>query len=43
MIWGCTVFLHEDKEVFREIIIAPSDYTGRTVDIVEKDYRATGM
>lgn len=35
------MFLHEDKQVFEEVVIATSEYLGRPVDIVEKDYYVT--
>ncbi len=35
------MFLHEDKEVFKEIITAASEHLGMTLDIVEKDYYVT--
>lgn len=35
------MFLHEDKEVFEEIITATSEYLSVPLDIVEKDYYVT--
>jgi len=35
------MFLHEDKQVFQEIVSATSEQLGRTIDIVEKDYYVT--
>ena len=35
------MFLHEDKQVFQEVISATSAFLGRTIDIVEKDYYVT--
>ena len=32
------MFLHEDRQAFEEIITATSEYLGRSIDIVEKDY-----
>ena len=32
------MFLHEDRQVFEEVISATSEYLGRSIDIVEKDY-----
>ena len=35
------MYLHEDKETFKEIIEQVSDDTGRTVIVIEKDYYVT--
>ena len=35
------MFLHEDRQVFEEVISATSEYLGRSIDIVEKDYYVT--
>ncbi len=35
------MFLHEDKNVFEEILSAASESLGQTLDIIEKDYYAT--
>ena len=35
------MFLHENKQAFEEIITATSEYLGRPLDIVEKDYYVT--
>lgn len=35
------MFLHEDKQVFEEVISAASEFLGRSIDIVEKDYYVT--
>ena len=35
------MYLHEDKEIFKNIIDQTSDAVGRTSDIVEKDYYVT--
>ena len=35
------MFLHEDRQVFNEIITATSEHLGRPLDIVEKDYYVT--
>ena len=32
------MYLHEDKETFKEIIEQVSDDTGRTAIVIEKDY-----
>lgn len=35
------MFLHEDKELFREVIVATAEDLGIVVPIVEKDYYVT--
>ncbi len=35
------MYLHEDKETFKEIIEQVSDDTGRTAIVIEKDYYVT--
>lgn len=35
------MFLHEDKDVFKEVVLATAESLGRTVAIVEKDYYVT--
>ena len=35
------MFLHENKQVFEEVISATSEFLGRSIDIVEKDYYVT--
>ena len=35
------MFLHKDKQVFEEVISATSEFLGRSIDIVEKDYFVT--
>lgn len=35
------MFLHEDRQVFEELVIATSENQGRPIDIVEKDYYVT--
>ena len=35
------MFLHEDKQVFEEVISSASEFLGRSIDIVEKDYYVT--
>lgn len=32
------MYLHEDREFFKEVIDAASDYTGVSREAVEKDY-----
>lgn len=35
------MYLHEDKQVFKEIVYATSEHLARALDIVEKDYYVT--
>ncbi len=35
------MYLHEDKETFKDIIEQVSDHTGRATAIIEKDYYVT--
>lgn len=35
------MFLHENKQAFKEILTAASEFLGRPLDIVEKDYYVT--
>ncbi len=35
------MFLHNNKQVFKEVIVATSEYLGKSIDIVEKDYYVT--
>lgn len=33
------MYLHEDRELFKEVIGAASDYSGVTQETVEKDFK----
>lgn len=35
------MYLHEDKEAFKDIVEQVADYIGRTTAVVEKDYYVT--
>lgn len=35
------MFLHDNKQVFKEVVVATSEGLGRSIDIVEKDYYVT--
>lgn len=38
---GLSMYLHEDRENFRDIVEQVADNTGRTIAVVEKDYYVT--
>ena len=41
MNWGYTMFLHNDKEIFNDLITLTANDTGLIKAIVEKDYYVT--
>lgn len=38
---GLDMYLHEDKETFKDIVEQATDQTGRAIAVVEKDYYVT--
>lgn len=41
MKWGCMMYLHNDKELFKDVINATAVDLNRPIAIIEKDYYVT--
>ena len=41
MKWGCMMYLHNDKELFKDVINAAAVDLNRPIAIIEKNYYVT--